>query len=128
MEHLVDPLQFLQKLKNLVKPNGILVIMIPSHQTLKAKFLFKKWHMYSPPEHLNFYSRSFLDNYLRSDSFTLQKRYYSIGGMFKPLRNINILKPIHSKIPFLLDSIPLIKKVPVYDHMFSYYKKVGSDV
>lgn len=125
MEHLVDPLKFMETLNSLVKPGGILVILIPSHQTLKAKFLKQKWHMYSPPEHLNFYSKTFLDHYLADSNFSLVKRYYSIGGMFKPLKNVQLLKPIHSKIPALLDSFPFIKKIPVYDHMFSYYKKLS---
>lgn len=123
MEHLKDPVKFLDILQAIVKKGGILVIMVPTHQSLKARFLQKKWHMYSPPEHLNFYSRRMLDEYLLDKGFTLQKRYYSIGGMFKPFRNVPGLKKIHRKIPGFLDALPLIKKIPVYDHMFSYYKR-----
>jgi SAM-dependent methyltransferase len=123
MEHLKAPVNFLNTVQAIVKQEGILVIMVPTHQSLKARFLKEKWHMYSPPEHLNFYSRNKLDEYLLTKGFTLQKRYYSIGGMFKPFRNVPGLKKIHQKIPSLLDAIPLIKRIPVYDHMFSYYKR-----
>ena len=123
MEHLYDPLTFLDALDGIVNPGGVLAVMIPTHQSLKAAFLKEKWHMYSPPEHLNFYSRQKLDAYLFEKGFKLIKRYFSIGGMFKPFANIPFLKLIHRKIPTVLDTIPFVKSFPVYDHMFSYYRK-----
>jgi SAM-dependent methyltransferase len=122
LEHLVDPVKFLSILPTILNNGGILAILIPTHESLKAKFLKNKWHMYSPPEHLNFYSRKILDQFLDNLGFSLIHRYYSIGGMFKPFKKVPTLKPLHKKIPTILDSIPFIKKIPIYDHMFSYYK------
>jgi len=59
LEHLSDPIQFLDKLKSLVNIGGLLIILIPTFECLEVKFLTrfrKNWHMYRPPEHLNFFS------------------------------------------------------------------------
>ncbi len=123
MEHLKNPLKFINKLNRIINPSGLLVILIPTHQCLKRKYLdyFKfHWHMYSPPEHLNFYSRQFLDNYLLDKGFKLAGRFYTSGGMINLFPNFPLLKKITSKLVEILDN-SRFNRFPVFDHMYSYY-------
>ena len=123
MEHLMDPLKFINKLNEIINPGGLLVILIPTHQCLKRKFLDyfgNLWHMYSPPEHLNFYSRKFLDKYLYDKGFKLAKRFYTSGGMINLFPDFPLLKKITSKLMDIVDNSPL-NRFPIFDHMYSYY-------
>jgi SAM-dependent methyltransferase len=124
LEHLVAPFNFLSKLKTIIVPNGILVILIPTHQCFKEKLLNifnKRWHMYSPPEHLNFYSTQFLDEYLEEQGFTLAKRYYTSGGIFNPFSKIPILNKIFGDVMKIIDKTYL-NKLPIFDHMYCIYR------
>lgn len=122
LEHLQDPLKFLTSVHNLVQPGGLLIIMIPSAQTLKARYSRLNWHMLSPPEHLNFFSRYFLDNYLKESQFVKIRRNYSSGGMLMYKgKNRQIIKA-EAFLNHLMD-LSFIGKLPVFDHMYSYYLK-----
>jgi SAM-dependent methyltransferase len=126
LEHLVDPEAFLKKLNSLVEKKGLLVILIPTFQCFKEKILNilnVQWHMYSPPEHLNFYSKKFLDDYLTKNGFVLVKRYYSSGGIFNPFKKFPLLGKVFGKIMFYYDQTPA-NKVPIFDHLYCYYKKL----
>jgi len=125
LEHLVYPLVCLDKFSNIVSPGGILVIMIPTHECFKRwvidRFTSIRWWMYSPPEHLNFFSRHFLDQYLTERNFILVSRYWTSGGMFNPLKNIPLIGRIFSKVMSLIDEYIFINRLPIFDHMYSYY-------
>ena len=92
LEHLLDPLTFLDKVSNIASLRGVLVIMIPTHECFKRwmidTFTSLRWWMYSPPQHLNLFSKRFLDEYLAKNNFKLVDRYWTSGGMFNPFRNI----------------------------------------
>ena len=122
LEHLQEPLKFLTSLQSLVQPGGMLVIMIPSIQSVKARGLNLKWHMLSPPEHLNFFSTYFLDSFLRERQFNLTKRYYASGGMLLYRGHNHLIIKSEALFNRLLDSC-FINKWPVFDHMYSYYLK-----
>ena len=82
LEHLSDPLILLDKIRNIIAEGGILAILIPSYESLKERVMTKlnhNWSMYSPPIHLNFFSRKFLDAYLSHLGFTMIKRYHKTG-------------------------------------------------
>lgn len=124
LEHLESPFDFLNKLNTLVKKGGILVILIPTHQSFKRKwldFIGNTWHMYSPPEHLNFFSRKFLDQYLLRKGFKLIRRFYTSGGMINLLPKVVFINMIIKKAMNLLDS-SVFNRLPVFDHMYSYYR------
>lgn len=128
LEHLEKPQDFLGKVADIVNDTGVLVIMIPSYQTIKAKILKTlniHWHMYSPPEHLSLYSREFLDGFLIAKGFSLTKRRYTSGGMFNPFQKIPLARSVFSKAMNLVDTYGPLQIFPVFDHMYSYYKYSG---
>lgn len=125
LEHVVKPYGILSKLSDIIEDNGLLVVMVPTHECLKEKILFlinKRWHMYSPPEHLNFYSKKFLDLYFGTHGFVLIDRYYTSGGIFNPFMKIPLLNKMFSKFMYYFDKT-FFNKFPLFDHMYSYYKK-----
>jgi len=126
LEHLIDPLIFLDKLSSIINKNGLLVILIPTHESLREELLMrfhKRWHMYVPPEHLNFFSTRFLDSYLSKYNFKLIKRYYSSGGIFNPFKKIPVINALFNKFMYFVDK-SFINRLPIFDHLFSYYRKI----
>lgn len=84
LEHIASPQQVLEKIGQLLNNHGILVIMIPSIESEIRKKLDKKnihWHMYSPPQHLSFYSRKYLDEFMSKRDINLCYRYFTQGGL-----------------------------------------------
>ncbi len=128
LEHLLEPLTFLDKLSNMVSPGGVVVIMIPTYECVKQwiidRFTSVRWWMYSPPQHLNFFSKQFLDRYLAKNNFKLVDRYWTSGGMFNPFRNILLAGRVFGKSMTLIDEYPPVNKLPIFDHMYSYYVKI----
>jgi len=123
LEHLENPLVFLDKLSTIINPSGILVILIPAYYTLKRYLLdlaHRQWHMYTPPEHLNFLSYEFLDNYLGSKGFILIKRSYTSGGMTRLFKSIPLLHKVILGLISLFEH-SFLNRLPVFDHMYSYY-------
>ena len=126
LEHISDPISFLNRINSIINKNGLVVILIPIFDCLKVKILTKlniRWHMYIPPEHLNFFSKIFLDSYLNHLGFKLIKRYYSSGGLINPFRGIPLISAIFNKFMFYYDK-SFLNKLPIFDHLFSYYKKI----
>jgi SAM-dependent methyltransferase len=126
IEHLAAPQRFLNKFADLVNHKGILVIMVPSYETLKTKtldLLGIPWHMYSPPEHFSLYSRVFLDCYLKSRDFVLSRRRYTSGGMFNPFRSFPLFGHVFGKAMWYIDAYSPLRYLPIFDHMYSYYVK-----
>ncbi len=52
LEHLPDPVDFLMKAKSLLKHGGIMVLLVPSSRSLRARLGLSTWHYVSPPGHL----------------------------------------------------------------------------
>jgi SAM-dependent methyltransferase len=123
IEHLSDPITLLDSLHDLVQHGGFLVIMLPSIETCKASSAGTDWHMYSPPEHLNFFSRQFLDRYLEERKFLKVKRYYSSGGMISYRGKKKIIIKSEAFVNKLVDH-SVLNKLPLFDHMYSYYSRV----
>lgn len=148
LEHATNPIIVLNKITDLLNDNGLLVIMIPTMECGLRKRLDKKnihWHMYSPPQHLNYYSRFFLDTYMKEKEIKLIKRFYTSGGIrfrydsklsksndFYDInkfytKNIDLVQSSSQKImnkayKCLLEN-RITNRYPYYDHMYSYYRK-----
>jgi len=131
LEHLKDPVPILDRLTQLVEENGVLVIMVPYLHSFKAQLLYKinfRWHMFSQPEHLNFYSKVFLDKFISEKGFVLRKTKYTSGGMFNPFKKIPIASKVFGKFMNFIDFYTPINQISIFDHMYLYYQKTkGTD-
>lgn len=126
LEHLINPKKFLKNLTSIIKKEGVIAILIPTHDCVKVKLLRKfrkRWHMYIPPEHLNFFSTRYLDSFMEYYGFKLMRRYYSSGGLFNPFKRVRFLNWIFSKFMYYFDKL-ICNQLPLFDHVFSYYKKI----
>jgi len=154
LEHIATPNVLLDRISALLKPNGVLVIMIPSIESKLPQRLFSNkihWHMFSPPEHLSFYSREFLDSFFVEKGLSLVSRKYTSGGLggrySKMSRCYHLLKnptfdnlktyytveskkvgsslkeKMVGKYYQILEKVTPITKYPYFDHMYSYYRK-----
>lgn len=125
LEHLANPAAFLSKFSQLVKPGGLLSLMIPTRECLKRKLIDsvgKRWHMYCPPQHLNFISRKMLDQTLGKSGFVLQRRLFKSGGMFNPLAVVPVVSKFGAMLMQICDLHSPTNRLPVFDHMYSYYR------
>jgi SAM-dependent methyltransferase len=63
LEHVLDPFQYLRKLRELLRPNGGLIIQVPNVQSLQSRIFGSRWYGLDCPRHIcNFslYSLLFL--------------------------------------------------------------------
>lgn len=121
IEHLVNIDKNFDKIHSVLKSNGILAIMTGDSNSIKAKLKGENWHMYSPPEHQFFFTAGSLDKFLNKYDFRLVYRYYTGGGMTDYFKNKQLTKIISILQNSIIDR-SFIKKYPVLDHMYSYYK------
>jgi 2-polyprenyl-3-methyl-5-hydroxy-6-metoxy-1,4-benzoquinol methylase len=68
-EHMSDPVAALTKARELLRPDGILVINTVDSHGASARLLGTRWHLLVPPEHLQYYSKKSLRSILEQNSF-----------------------------------------------------------
>lgn len=55
VEHLVDPVADLRRIRALSKRGGLLVVETPNDRSIGAKIRGERWAQIRPPEHINFF-------------------------------------------------------------------------
>lgn len=91
LEHVFKPEEFLGKVNNLLKINGLLVLELPNNSSLKTNLLGKEWGEYIPPVHLNFFDKNNLSQILEKHGFEIKKIYSEISitiGLREVLRRL----------------------------------------
>ena len=68
LEHVQDPLATLQRVHNLLKPGGVILVVTPSVESWSAKLLRRRW-MEFKLEHLTFFSPATIENALAKAGF-----------------------------------------------------------
>lgn len=56
IEHVLDPIRFLQECKRILKPNGTVVIITPDSQNLGRRIFGKYWRGWEVPRHIFVFS------------------------------------------------------------------------
>lgn len=77
LEHIVDPLRFLQDLYSVVAPGGVVVISVPLFGSIVTAVLGERDPFVSPPVHLNYFSLAALRKLLARARFTTVGSYTS---------------------------------------------------
>lgn len=86
LEHLVDPVQMLKEIKRILKPNGNLLITVPTvPNKYIAEFLAFKLHLIDAEEHRDhkrYYLKPLLKTHLHEAGFNLDNakmNYFELG-------------------------------------------------
>jgi len=77
IEHISDPIQYLKKSSELVKPGGFLFITATPAGDSFAFYVYReKWRLFTPPEHLHFFTIQLLTKKLKEFGFSLVDYHY----------------------------------------------------
>ena len=90
LEHLADPHLAMAEAARLLRPGGRLVLSTGDAGSLAARLSGARWHLYTIPEHLFFYSRESLRRLLRRHGFEVEEMhaetsYYDLGYLVERL-------------------------------------------
>ena len=69
LEHIQDPQAMLRKINQLLKPNGILVILVPNMDSLAARIMHEKCVTFSGDTHINFFNNETLSRIHEMNGF-----------------------------------------------------------
>lgn len=72
-EHIEHPELILEEFKNLLKPNGCLIIAVPNCSSFDAKYYKQYWAAYDVPRHLFHFSKNGMEKFIESKNWNLEK-------------------------------------------------------
>jgi SAM-dependent methyltransferase len=92
VSHLLDPLADIQRCRDLLKPEGMLLVETWDRSSLFARCCGLSWHEYNPPSVLHWFSRQSLRQIVESVGFNhlasgLPLKQIQIGRAFTMLRH-----------------------------------------
>ena len=101
IEHMTDPLKELLCAFKLLKNHGVLCVSTPNCHGIHAYVYGKRWPHWSPPYHLNFYSKKSLNALVRQAGFTILRYGTEELSIHDPLRYfLDIIGfPVDYKVP-----------------------------
>lgn len=85
LEHIVDPKGFLQKVRRLLKPNGVVVVSCPNMHSLMGRLFLEKWYGLVPMQHRWQYTQNNLPKVLEKNGFKVERvllsnMWYKVPG------------------------------------------------
>jgi 2-polyprenyl-3-methyl-5-hydroxy-6-metoxy-1,4-benzoquinol methylase len=98
LEHVLEPQQLINQIKNKISYQGILHISVPNSNSFLARFMGSKWPWACPPDHLYFYNKKALVAFLERNGFEVleafARDYYfrSIPQLYSFTPYINFLR------------------------------------
>ena len=103
LEHLPDPHAAVAEWARVLRPDGRLVLTTGDVGSWLARASGPRWHLYTLPEHLFFYSRPSLATLLaghgfRVDSMSSESAWYTLGYLAERLRK-TLWRPTRSAQP-----------------------------
>ncbi len=118
LEHIPNLTEFIQTLKKLLKPNGVLVIAVPNFKSYDAKHYHSFWAAYDVPRHLWHFSKTAIQKLFSEQNFRLIKTksmpfdafYISLLSEKYKTGKTNVIKAFF--IGLLSNLISIYKKEP----------------
>ena len=68
-EHLNNPVEVFEKIKKILKDDGLIALSTINYDCLNRKLFRKKWRYLIPPEHIFYFTPNFLKQYFRNQGF-----------------------------------------------------------
>ena len=68
-EHLLEPQKDLERVRSVIKDNGILTISTGDQGSTWAKMMGRKWTFYNPPQHFNYFNKDNIKMILDQSGF-----------------------------------------------------------
>lgn len=84
IEHVRNPLTFLQEICRILKPRGSAIICLPNFGSFQSKFFQENWNMLSIPQHIYHFNNYCLEGLINKAGFKLMFRRLYSGGSFIP--------------------------------------------
>jgi len=81
LEHLPEPDSDMRIISKILKPNGILAINTPDAGSFYACILGQRWHLFVPPEHINYFTKKSIILFLEKNGFCVEEMI-KIGKIF----------------------------------------------
>ena len=75
LEHISDLRTTIQQLKKMLRPDGVLVIAVPNHESYDAEYYKEYWAAYDLPRHLYHFSQQTMKSLLSANKLKLIKTY-----------------------------------------------------
>jgi len=91
LEHLADPHAAVAEVSRLLRPGGRVLLSTGDVDSLLARVSGPRWHLYTIPEHLFFYSRRSLHRLLEAHGFRVERiradaSHYTLGYLAERIR------------------------------------------
>jgi 2-polyprenyl-3-methyl-5-hydroxy-6-metoxy-1,4-benzoquinol methylase len=77
VEHLEDPAGYLRLLRELMSPEGLLLLTTPNFRSLRARLQGHRWEQYRNPTHLFYFTPQSLERVIRAAGFSSMERLRS---------------------------------------------------
>ena len=102
-EHIINPLEFLKKLRNKIKQNTKVVIVVPNSSSIWRYIFREKWNGWDPPVHVHLYNQ-------KSLKIILDKAGYKIEYL-SSLNKIDALSSAFKTIGFKFDKLRFLFRI-----------------
>jgi 2-polyprenyl-3-methyl-5-hydroxy-6-metoxy-1,4-benzoquinol methylase len=109
LEHVLEPLKLLKKIKSLLKKDGYLFIQTPNSGSAISVIMGRSWPPISPIEHIHLFSKIFLTKWLKEQNLEILNvynhwKFLPINYVYENLSNFGpdikkIIKPFYLMLP-----------------------------
>jgi 2-polyprenyl-3-methyl-5-hydroxy-6-metoxy-1,4-benzoquinol methylase len=77
LEHLQNPFEIIERLKEHLLQGGILMIGVPNFDSFQSRFGKNDWYHLDPSRHMSHFTPEFLTERLTKNNFSIQKIYFN---------------------------------------------------
>jgi SAM-dependent methyltransferase len=107
LEHVLDPVGFLERARELLEPGGSIAISVPNLASWSRRLMGRRWYFYIPEEHLHYFRPRTLDRLLGRCGFTTRWR----GPAWKPLTFDYSLRQFQEYNPLIHRVLDLVRRL-----------------